>query len=129
MDRATESQCFPVDPRGTWDLSDPTTIDETYCGRGRTRVGDVWSYPVFHCVAKPAEGCDPCMIEPDEIDAILLAEFDEHAEIGECPADFGPEQVIRGCFAEALDEDVCCWTSEVFYDREVCQPGPQTEWE
>lgn len=125
-DRKGEDECFGVDPRGVWHVDDPGLTVETYCDRGAESVEGNYRLPIFHCVAKPSTGCDPCMLEPDEVDALLVEAFESRAEAAACPSDFAATQVRRGCFAELVETEQCCWTSEFFYDPEICDPGPQS---
>jgi hypothetical protein len=64
------------------------------------------------------------MVERDEIDAILLDQFEASLAAADCPADYGPEEVVRGCFAELVETNQCCWVSEYFTADAVCNPGP-----
>jgi hypothetical protein len=125
--RQVESQCFEEDVRGVWHADDLKLLHENYCGRGPTKVDEFRRYFEFYCIDEPPEGCDPCMISRDEIDAILLDKFEAELVAADCPADYGPEAVVRGCFAELVETNQCCWVSEYYADEAICEPGPPTE--
>lgn len=124
-ERRVESQCFAVDPRGVWDADDIELLYASYCDRGSTRIDGLRRLPEFHCIPAPEQGCDPCMLDRDAADAILLEKYMMRLEQAECPSDYGPEQMVRGCFAELPALGQCCWTSEFYFDEQVCDPGPQ----
>lgn len=125
-ERSIESQCFPLDPRSVWDPDDIELLYSTYCDRGSTRIDGLRRIPEFYCIPAPEEGCDPCLLDAEAADSALLDLYMTRLEKAECPSDYGPEQVVRGCFAAVPALQQCCWTSEFFYDDEVCKPGPQT---
>lgn len=60
------------------------------------------------------------MFDFDEVEAQFRAEIDELFDDVGCPSDYEPEEIVRGCVAEWVETNECCWAGEYFTDPEVC---------
>lgn len=118
---APSQECYPLDGNGDWPVN-PTDFVQNYCGRGPTNVDGRGVVDV--CVPEPAGGCDPCLWDAAEADARLRDAMTSLFETAGCPADYQPEQFIRGCFAANPGAGECCYTAEYITDESVCDPVP-----
>ena len=114
------TECYPIDPNGNWPL-DPIDFVSNYCGWG----GEPFAEPlearfVIWCVDEPATGCEPCVVDADAADAGLLGEVLKIYEAQGCPANYEPEELIRGCYSPMPEFDRCCYTAEYVTDTRIC---------
>lgn len=123
-ERTAELQCYPVDPHSpvVWsELEDPLRfVTEDYCGRGSTEREGLERHLTAYCVPRPETGCDPCMFDFEEVEVQFRVHIDGVYEDVGCPSDYEPEEIVRGCMAEWVETDECCWAGEYFTDPDVC---------
>lgn len=124
--RTATLECYPIDPHSPVDLAqiDPISFTHTnYCGRGPTEIEGLDRYITAYCVAKPETGCEPCMYDFDEVEVQLRAYARGLFDDAGCPANYEPEEIVRGCVAEWVETNECCWSGEFFTNPDVCDPG------
>lgn len=119
--------CYGVDPHSpvVWSqITDPVTfLTVDYCGRGASKREGLSRNLTAYCEPRPASGCDACAYDVDALDEKLRAEIAEVFVAVGCPADYEPEEIVPGCFAEWVETDSCCWAAEYFTDPAICDPG------
>jgi hypothetical protein len=128
--RTAMLECYPLDPHSPVALAEIDPVEfilDNYCGRGKSSLDSLQRNLAYYCVPLPEEGCDPCQFEADEVDELIHEVALARIEEGDCPDDYQPEAVVRGCFAEWVDTPQCCWVAEFFTDAEICDlQGPST---
>ena len=113
-------ECYATDPNGDWPVN-PIVFSSNYCGRGRNSVAEPLEARMeIWCIDEPATGCDPCVVDAEAADAGLLGEISKIYEAQGCPANYEPEEFIRGCYSPMPEFDLCCYTAEYVTDTRIC---------